>query len=230
MNVPRSFSLLCFAVLLYACGQRSGQRKEEDVRQVSLNGITIPENVLIEIEQKSGKGYRKYMQVNEVYDSTGYGDVDTIHHGIFFSRLKEETAKEICLQFHESVKSSGNFIFCKNMGFVEDTITTFDVVIIKARDLFDVLRFVRIEGGNYNLDTEDILQKVREWNEQYSFKLLVADTDRMEAMMDNPPADMEKFADEVYAFCPDVIDQGYGTKEALVEYYRKNSYLWLWWD
>jgi hypothetical protein len=41
---------------------------------------------------------------------------------------------------------------------------------------------------------------------------------------------MVAFAREVYAFCPDVVDQGTGAVEALAAEMSRTNTLYLWWD
>ena len=38
------------------------------------------------------------------------------------------------------------------------------------------------------------------------------------------------FAREVYAFCPDVVDQGTETVEALAAEMKQENTVYLWWD
>lgn len=48
--------------------------------------------------------------------------------------------------------------------------------------------------------------------------------------MDHLPNDLTKFTNEVYEFCPDVIDQGYGEMKDMISDYKANKYFWMWWD
>ena len=41
---------------------------------------------------------------------------------------------------------------------------------------------------------------------------------------------MDEFAKEVYAFCPDSVEQGVGDLKSLKEYIEKEKGIWLWWD
>jgi len=41
---------------------------------------------------------------------------------------------------------------------------------------------------------------------------------------------MRAFAEEVYQFCPDVVDQGAGSIDALAEEMKRTNALFLWWD
>jgi hypothetical protein len=41
---------------------------------------------------------------------------------------------------------------------------------------------------------------------------------------------MLEFAKEVYQFCPDVVDQGTETVEALASERKRTNRVYLWWD
>ena len=44
------------------------------------------------------------------------------------------------------------------------------------------------------------------------------------------PEDLAAFADEVYDFCPDIVEQGCDSVEALAEAIAETSTVFLWWD
>ena len=55
-----------------------------------------------------------------------------------------------------------------------------------------------------------------------------AGLDWMEARFVNPPKDFTLFAKEVYDFCPDVVDQGTETVDALAKEMQRTNTLYLW--
>lgn len=52
----------------------------------------------------------------------------------------------------------------------------------------------------------------------------------MEVRFATKPADLEGFAQEVYRFCPDIVDQGTGSVSGLEDEVGKTQTLFLWWD
>ena len=62
------------------------------------------------------------------------------------------------------------------------------------------------------------------------FKIEIVDGARIHGYMRKLPTDLNQFTKDVYKFCPDVIDQGYGSMEKMIQDYKKNKYIWLWWD
>lgn len=61
-------------------------------------------------------------------------------------------------------------------------------------------------------------------------EIVGAGGDWIEAEFVNQPKHMQVFAEEVYEFCPDVVDQGTDTVEALAEEMQETNLLFLWWD
>ena len=57
-----------------------------------------------------------------------------------------------------------------------------------------------------------------------------ANTDTVIAQLKSVPADLDAFAADVYDFCPDIVDQGVGSVDALKTELRKTRLLYLWWD
>lgn len=63
-------------------------------------------------------------------------------------------------------------------------------------------------GENYDLTTDKILSRLKEWAERCEFSVLGAGFDWVELRFKTLPVNVEEFAEEVYDFCPDTLDQG----------------------
>lgn len=77
-------------------------------------------------------------------------------------------------------------------------------------DKFASLREHRTNGINCGLTNEDVIARLREWDEAYGITLSDAATDRVMVHLETLPEDMDAFAREVYRFCPDIVDQNFG--------------------
>ena len=90
-----------------------------------------------------------------------------------------------------------------------------EVIVLKSSDPYAIVRFRRPDGGNYGISTEDILDRLRAWEELCAFEVVGASTDWVALQFRALPADLCAFAVEVYTFCPDTVTQGVGlTREA----------------
>lgn len=103
------------------------------------------------------------------------------------------------------------------------------VAVIKGDD-YAYLGIVRTDGINHDLDHEAVMARYRLWDQKYGLRLVGAGGDWIEAEFARPPEDWQAFAQEVYAFCPDVVEQGAGDVNALAGEMQKAGRLYLWWD
>lgn len=104
------------------------------------------------------------------------------------------------------------------------------VAVMKTSDPYAYLAVVRTDGVNYDIDHAQVIARYRELTKRYGLLLVGAGQDWLEAKFSRQPEDWKAFAQEVYAFCPDIVDQGTGTVEALAHEMRRTNTLYLWWD
>lgn len=122
--------------------------------------------------------------------------------------------------------------------------------IIQARDPYDLLRIQGTNATNYDLTTEDIIERLQEWEDLCNFGILSAGGDTLDLAFTTLPDDLEDFAEAVYEFCPDILDQGYlgspldedasaeefeealeaQTTDDIVVFLEREKYLSFWWD
>ncbi len=105
-----------------------------------------------------------------------------------------------------------------------------ELVVGKGESQFDILRLARADACNYGMDTEALVTELQSWHNSYGIDIFHAETATIEFTLDRLPADMRAFANEVYDFCPDIVDQGIGTVEALEQAIRDHKHVYLWWD
>jgi hypothetical protein len=147
-------------------------------------------------------------------------------NGLSFG-VSEEKSFSILAALHDKFKSKGYLLYISesHSGYGADEIT-----VLKTTDMFDALRFEGTNGINYDIFTEDVIEKLAMWNDQFGLDIFAASFDLVQARYIKMPADLKAHAEETYAFCPDVVDQGTGSVDALQEEIRKAQQLYLWWD
>lgn len=82
---------------------------------------------------------------------------------------------------------------------------------------FEQIRQLQTNGINYDLDTEDIVEKLEQWDTLYGIELSNIEQDSVTVKFDSLPDDFGELAGEIYEFCPDVIDQHFGCMDEMVE-------------
>lgn len=104
------------------------------------------------------------------------------------------------------------------------------LAILKTTDKYEILNHIQTNGINYGIDTDSLITIIRGFDENYSLELIGASGDWCEFIVNNPNTDWEKLANEAYAVCPDVVDQGTGTVKALERELKRVKRLYFWWD
>jgi hypothetical protein len=79
------------------------------------------------------------------------------------------------------------------------------------------IQALQTSGANYDLTTEDIIERLRDWATRCDFTVDEVEADRIELDFQSLPENLEEFCEEVYEFCPDTVDQGYGTIGEMIE-------------
>lgn len=102
--------------------------------------------------------------------------------------------------------------------------------ILKTTDEYEILRVKHTNGYNYDIDSQEIITKLKEWDNRYQLEIVGADFDWFEAEFLKTPDNMIAFAEEVYEFCPDVVEQGTETVEKLAEEMKREQTIYCWWD
>jgi len=105
-----------------------------------------------------------------------------------------------------------------------------EIVVANADSQFDILRIAQTDAINYEMVTEDLIKKLSEFDRSYGIDIYHAETDTIEFRFQKLPSDMPRFCKDLYKFCPDIVDQGVGTLEALEKEILKTREVFLWWD
>jgi hypothetical protein len=104
------------------------------------------------------------------------------------------------------------------------------VSLLKTSDPYDALRTMGTNGWNYDISPEMVIARLKAWDARFGLVLHGVGFDWLEARFQRQPDNMLEFAKEVHTFCPDVVDQGSGTVEALARDMARTDTLFLWWD
>lgn len=225
--------ILLFVLSCISCQSQNGNTThastEAAIADSDKNGLSIDSGLLLQIKEASGKSIEPLQRDVWKYNG-GKEEHYVLDTGVIFKFVDEHTAQQLFRTYHQAVIKGGNYLFLTNMDFDDSYRSYYDVVIINEPDPFKVISLIGTEGVNYNLSNADVLNQLKAWHEKLGFTFEVIDIVRIHAYMDHLPADMAAFTEEVYAFCPDVIDQGYGSMPDMISDYRQNKYFWLWWD
>lgn len=143
--------------------------------------------------------------------------------------VPKDEARALIVRLHPELKKKGYLIFRSEQHFGFDGKPD-RVAVLKTTDPFEVLRVMGTNGINCDIDNAAVIAKMREWTGRCGLTLIGAGLDWCEALFGRPPSDMTAFAQEVYEFCPDIVDQGTGSVRKLAEEMKASGSLYLWWD
>jgi hypothetical protein len=86
-----------------------------------------------------------------------------------------------------------------------------------TKDPFSIVREAGTTAPNFDLDNDEIVQQLAKWQSQCAFQVTEATGDTVNIEFTTLPPDLDAFARELYAFCPDTVDQGTGCMHEMVE-------------
>src|SRR5580698_964600 len=73
------------------------------------------------------------------------------------------------------------------------------------KDMFQPLIEAETNGENYDISTEDIIARLKEWQGLCEFTLGEVDSSTVELKFETLPEDLDEFLAEAYELCPDLV-------------------------
>lgn len=142
------------------------------------------------------------------------------------SLTSEDNAKNIVLDNLDYFKKQGKYIFIFGLGD-----GGYIVGLTGATsDPYQLMEYAETNGINYDIETKDIIEKYKKWDSEFGIIPIGIGFDYCEAQIKNTNIDYKKLAQEIYEFCPDIVDQGTQTVEVLTEEIKRTRTIYLWWD
>lgn len=217
--MTKEFIILTIGIMsLFGCGKKSILTPTETELLTKLN---FDEDLLNGLKEMT---HSELKQLPAIYPETGEVMKDKFYDGIL-SETTEEQALEYVMKLKSKFRTKGYLIFV-----FEDGENKNHVAIIKGNDDIDILRYSGTQGINHGLENKDIISKISDWKSKYGLKVIGCSSDWVHIQFDKLPTDMDAFANEVYEFCPDSVDQGVGSIDELKKAIVEMQGLWLWWD
>ena len=208
--------LMGLLAVLFGCGQKTNLSEKEI--QI-CNSVSFDRSLAEKIKKKTGNEIVLIPQISE------YGEV-----------LKEK-GDGLCSKTTEQGSYrfvADNKLFFKGKGYLlfvfEDDNREYYLATKKGADELDILRWRQTNGINYDLENKDVIAKLESWKSKYDFIILGAGMDWLQLKFIATAPDFNTFANEVYEFCPDIVDQGTGDIPTLVRELKKINGVYLWWD
>ncbi|KAF2511443.1 DUF4253 domain-containing protein [Flavobacterium zhairuonense] len=204
--------------LSFACSQKNNLTATETELIKKVNFDT---DLLVELKELTKSDFKQLPLIDE---ETGEMHSDKFYDGVYTEATDDQAVK-----FVKELKNK-----FRDKGYLVFEFETNDdkkaVAVIKGTDDLDIIRYRKTDGINYDLDNTALVAKISEWKTKYGLVIIGCSRDWVNLEFNKLPSDLDAFAKEVYAFCPDSIDQGVGSLDNLKEAIKEMNGLWLWWD
>jgi hypothetical protein len=142
------------------------------------------------------------------------------------SRTTDANAKKVIEENLDRLIAENKYIFINEVSY-----NGYKLAIIgNTSKPYEIMEFMGTNGCNHDIFTEDIIAKYRKWDAEFGIRPIGIGSDFCECKIINKNINYKKLAEEVYAFCPDVVDQGTDTVEALAAEIKVSGTIFLWWD
>ncbi len=112
---------------------------------------------------------------------------------------------------------------------LNDTLKTDKIGIVKGTDQYDILRIMHTNGENDDVSHEEVIEKLQGWGKRCPFEIIGAENDWVAIELRVMPRDVKAFAEDVYDFAPDTVDEGVGSLAELIKEITASQRLMLLW-
>ena len=214
----RVFIILIALSTLIGCGQESNLT---DTELQLVNQLNLNPDLVSKIKSTTKSDLKQLPAIDQ---ETGEMLRNQLFDGLY-SEMNEERAIAFVRRNKAEFRKKEHLIFV-----IQGADSDAAIAIIKGNEELDILRYRRTDGINYGLDSEDVLKKVSEWDALFTVSVIGCERDWLHLEFEKLPNDLTAFANEVYEFCPDSVDQGVGSIEELEKAIISMRGVWLWWD
>jgi hypothetical protein len=136
--------------------------------------------------------------------------------------------ERILFEAHTNFLAKGFYLFRYLQLFGVDNEPD-KIGLLPTSDKYAVIAAMGTNGDNYDIGTAGVIAWMKELEADQPFVLTGIGVDYMEGNFTTPLNDAGALARRMYQFCPDIVDQGTDTVEALAAELRKGR-LYFWWD
>ena len=88
---------------------------------------------------------------------------------------------------------------------------------------FDEILALESIGANYDLSSQDIVDKLMEWDKKYGIEIDDFDEESISINFKALPADLDSLVKEIDDLCPDIISQGLDNIGLMMESAKENN-------
>jgi ankyrin repeat protein len=156
-------------------------------------------------------------------------DAESYRNQFAFSRELDAKMWRVLDAGYENCLSRGHLAINSGMPFLGGNERRF-IHLLPTSDKYAVMGLTGVRGNEVGLSTREIIAWLRDFEKDQPFRLRGCRFDVVEIEFTTEVANPEATARRLYAFCPDLIHQGFDSMASLVRYLAGKRRLHLWWD
>ena len=164
--------------------------------------IGFDEHVCELLKQRTGHTFDRLIEFNEQYEQQ---DAEGLSIAV------ERQDVEPCLvKLQSELTDHGYRAFWSEVYESNGAKTSDEIAVLKTVDQYSIIQLRRSNGGNYGVSTDDVIKRLKEWENRCQFQIVGAGGDWVAVQFESLPENTCAFAEEIYEFCPDTVEQGVG--------------------
>ena len=162
----------------------------------------LDEEVLLALRRHTRRKIERFHASTE--DGTAPGP------GVSIAVADGDEAERLMNALDPDLRGSGCRTFWSERVHPNGLKQTDELAVVKTDDAYTPIRLRRTDGANYDISTDDIVARVREWETISTFRIVGAAGSWVALQFETLPEKLCTFAEDVYLFCPDTVTQGVG--------------------
>lgn len=167
--------------------------------------------------------------LSEIAKLTGQQPQPAEHPATLKIELEAEAARAFLEKHHRSLLEKGCSVVLFDhhfgIGGTPDTL-----LIFPTRDKFAVMACTGVNGINFGIDNHLVIRWMKRLDQDHPYVLTGCGFDFLSGEFEDKVVDADTMAQRMYNFCPDIVEQGTGSVDALAEELRQTNELYFWWD
>jgi Domain of unknown function (DUF4253) len=179
--------------------------KLSDVEKKLAHEIGFDESVCELVKQITGEQLQHFLATT--------GDQEYEESNGLSIAVQRENIGEIITKLQPELLPHGYRAFWSEFHHPETDKETDEIAIIQTTDSYDIIRLKMSDAANYDLFTDAIIAKLQNWEALCEFVVYGAAADWIALDLGTIPENICSFAEDVYEFCPDSVEQGIGLME-----------------
>lgn len=219
-------------ILLVSCESKNNSSDYilTDNEKIICDTLQIDASIIRDIRKYNTYKIEPFhYSLSKMYKDGQVTELDPIYlKGLVFNEQNSKSY-DLVFKLKDDFRTKGYSIFLLENNFNLDNMPD-NIGVLKTADKYLILKQIATDGINYDITNDSLISIIKKFDSKYELELIGVSGDWCEFLINKEPGDWKAFANEVYKVCPDVVDQGTGTVEALADEMKRTKRLYFWWD